>query len=263
MKKNWNCYSYLYEKYKYYLQGLPTYKEGRYRENIIWWCWLQWEKNAPKLNKTCLASIKKYVKGGKIIVIDNDNLNTYVEFPKYIIEKHKKGIIPHAHFSDLIRLELLIKYGWTRIDSTVLFTWYEKVFFESDFFVFQSSSNDDSEVASNWFITSNQDNPILITTRNLLFKYWEDNDYLLNYFIFYMFFTMATEKYHEIWDKMPKYSNIPPRTMQFELLWEYNKKRFEELERISTIHKLNFKIDRWKLRKNSLFEYIENIYINS
>jgi len=261
--KNWNCYSYLYEKYNNYLYSLPHYKENKDRENVIWRCWLQWEENAPKLNKSCLQSIKKFAKDKKTIVITKDNLEDYVKFPKYIIEKHKKGIIPYAQFSDLIRLELLIKYWWTWIDSTVLLTWYNKDFFNSDFFVFQTDNNDDSEVASNWFITSNKNNPILKTTRDLLFEYFKDNNYLINYFVFYFFFTMAVKKHPEIWDKMPKYSNVPPRTMQYDLLWKYNKKRFEELKKISSVHKLNFKIDRKKLSWNSLFEYIENMKENA
>ena len=134
------------------------------------------------------------------------------------------------------------------------------MFFDSDFFVFNNYENyDDSIVASNWFITSNKNNPILLTTRDLLFKYWKDNNYLINYYIFHMFFTMATKKYSGLWNKLPEYSNIPPHIMQHEFLEKYSKERFEELKKISSVHKLNHKIDRKKLSENSLFEYIENM----
>lgn len=260
LKKNWNCYSFLYNKYKDYLNDLPIYNEGNDRENKIWWCRLQGEENAPKLNKSCLKSVREFIKGKEIAVITSDNLSDYVKFPKYIIQKHNKWIMPNAHFSDLVRLELLIRYWWTWIDSSVLLTWYEKTFFDSDFFMFNNfESWDDSIVSSNWFITSNKNNPILLTTRDLLFKYWEENNYLINYFIFHLFFTMATKKYSEIWNKVPKYSNIPPHTMQREFLQEYNKERFKELKKISSVHKLNHKINRKNLAKNSLFEYIENM----
>jgi len=45
-----------------------------------------------------------------------------VELPGYIVEKWEKGRIPAAMFSDLLRVELLIKYGGTWIDSTVFCT---------------------------------------------------------------------------------------------------------------------------------------------
>jgi len=260
LKKNWNCYLYLYDRYKDYLDDLPIYIGDNDRENKIWWCRLQGEENAPKLNKSCLKSVKNFIKDKEIIIITNDNLNDYVKFPEYVIQKHNEWIMPNAHFSDLVRLELLIKYWWTRIDSSVFLTWYEKKFFDSDFFMFNNvDSWDDSIVSSNWFITSNRNNPLLLTTRNLLFKYWKENNYLINYYIFHLFFTMATKKYSGIWNKVPKFSNKLPHIMQRELKNQYNKERFDELKKISSIHKLNHKINRKLLVDNSLFNYIENM----
>ena len=260
INRNWKAYSYLYKKYNNLIQSLPLYKEDDSKEDIIWWCRLQWYENAPKLNKSCLASVRKFVKNKKIVVITYENLDEYVKFPKYIYDKHDKGVMPHAHFSDLVRLELLINYWGTWIDSSVLLTWYEKTFFDSDFFVFNNFHRGDESIAlSNWFITSNKNNPILKTTRDLLFEYWKRNNYLVNYYIFHMFFTMATKKYSEVWDKVPKYSNLPPHIMQYEFLEKYDEERFEELKKISSVHKLSQKVDRRKLSKNSLFEYIENM----
>lgn len=252
-----SVYMYLNKKYGKYLDKLPRYKETTERDNIIRWCRLQGEENAPKLNKSCLKSIRKFVKDKKIIILTEKNIKDYVKFPDYIQKKYKDGIISRTHFSDLLRTELLIKYWWTRIDSSVLLTDYNKEFFESEFFVFKSDN--EYSALSSWFITSNKNNPILLATRDLLYEYWKYNDYLLHYFLFHLFFTLATKKYPEIWNKVPKYSNIPPHTMQREFLQEYNKERFKELKKISSVHKLNHKINRKNLAKNSLFEYIENM----
>lgn len=263
---NWYYYCHLQKKYQKYLDDLPLYKwEGKKRkktkENIIRRCRLQGEKNIPPLNRNCLNSVKKIIKNKKIIIITNDNLKEYINIPWYIYEKHKSGIISNAHFSDLIRLNLLIEYWWTWIDSTVLLTNYNKVFFESDFFVFRNFYRGEKSMAlSNWFITSNRNNPILLTTRDLLYKYRKDNNYLINYYIFHMFFTMAIQKYPEIWDAVPKYSNLPPHIMQYELLSDYDKKRFEQLKSISSIHKLNFKINKSIIWEKSLYKHIE--YMN-
>ena len=251
------AYYYLSERYKNFLDNLPRYKEDNYWENIIWRCRLQWEDNAPKLNKSCLASIREYAKTKKIVIITNDNINDYVKFPEYIMEKYNKGIISKTHFSDILRCELLIKYWWTRVDSTVLLTDYNKDFFDTDFFVFKN--NDEYIALSSWFITSNKNNPILLTTRELLYEYRRTNDYLIHYFLFHLFFTLSTKKYPNIWNKVLKYSNIPPHVMQHEFLDEFNDKRFTELKNISSIHKLNHKIEREKIKKNSLFAYIENL----
>ena len=42
--------------------------------------------------------------------------------PDYITDKWQRGIIGNAHFSDLLRLELLIEKGGYWIDATVLCT---------------------------------------------------------------------------------------------------------------------------------------------
>ena len=53
-----------------------------------------------------------------------------------VMEKWEKGIITHTHMTDLLRLELLIKYGGMWIDATVLCTAKEEeipcYFFDSD-----------------------------------------------------------------------------------------------------------------------------------
>ena len=54
----------------------------------------------------------------EIVLITQDNLFNYVQFPDYILKKWEAGVITNTHFSDLLRLELLIKYGGTWSDET-------------------------------------------------------------------------------------------------------------------------------------------------
>lgn len=87
---------------------------------VIWWCWLQGIGAVPPIVKACYNSIKQQITDREIRVIDERNWSEYVELPGYIVEKWGKGQIPAALFSDLLRLQLLIKYGGTWIDTTVL-----------------------------------------------------------------------------------------------------------------------------------------------
>ena len=93
---------------------------------VIWWCWLQGLAAAPPIVKACYNSLVHgewfKVHGFTVKVIDAKNWREYVELPEYIVGKWEKGRIPAAMFSDLLRVELLIKYGGTWIDSTVLCT---------------------------------------------------------------------------------------------------------------------------------------------
>ena len=92
----------------------------RNRSNVVWFCWLQGLDEAPAIVKACYNSLKRHlvqefkvqgVQGYVIKVIDSDNWKEYVELPSYIVKKWEKGRSPAALFSDLLRLELLIKYG--------------------------------------------------------------------------------------------------------------------------------------------------------
>ena len=92
------------------------------RSKIIWFCWLQGYNNAPDIVKACHNSLRQNIPDREIIVIDEKNWRDYIELPNYVVDKWEKKQIPAALFSDLLRLELLIKYGGTWIDSTVLCT---------------------------------------------------------------------------------------------------------------------------------------------
>ena len=152
-------------KIKYYenlIDDIQIYNHTHAYNNNIYWCWLQGLNNAPELYKATLNSVIINCKNHNIIIINNTNLHKLVRFPSFILDKHKEKIIDNTHFSDLLRLELLIKYGGTWIDASVLITKYDKRFFKRDLFFFRAFNN--SRVSgSNWFITAEKENPVLMT----------------------------------------------------------------------------------------------------
>lgn len=252
----WKCYAFLKREYATFLQGLPKYGVSPDRAKVIWWCWLQGEENAPDLCKICLASIKKELPEYEVRIITNDNLCEYIELPEYILDKQRQGLIGGAHFSDIIRLELLVKYGGIWMDSTVFCSGSQNTDFLSEpFFVFQNwkFNQEHAALASNWFIVSNKEHPILKTTLDLLLEYWLKNDSAIDYYIFHFFFHLAANRYPELWASMPRYSNIPPHILQFELFEQYSSKRFQQITTMSDFHKLN-------RRAEALNKDIDNTY---
>ena len=108
--------------YRYVLDNVPSVESSDKYKNAIWILWFQGEKNAPELVKKCIESVRYFHSDKQVIVLDFESLKNYIEIPNYIQEKYEKGIIPHANFSDYVRLCLLAKYGGTWIDSTLLLT---------------------------------------------------------------------------------------------------------------------------------------------
>lgn len=181
----------------------------------IWFCWLQGMEKAPELVKACLESLKESV-GEEVIVLDDRNFVEYVELPEYIVRKYRKGIIPSALFSDMLRLELLIRYGGTWIDSTVWTSpevgvkeskcWqaWQKIQ-ESDLFIYRYFNREGRvEGMSNWFIHAKAGNALLKDVKDMLYAYWRDYNCTVEYYIFHLFFSHAAKRYPEMIRRMPK-----------------------------------------------------------
>ena len=222
----------------------PSLDSPHEYSNKLWWCWLQGEQHAPPLCKIALASLRRHMPNKDITIIDSKNLSSFTDIPGFIIDKWKAGIISNTHFSDILRLDLLCQHGGLWLDATVLCTQYPYEVFERPLFVYKNiMQNDASCILSNWAISAEKNNTILIETRKLLYAYWKSNNYLQHYFIFHFIFTLVVEKYPKLWEEIPCYSNIPPHIMQFELTREFSSSRFEELKRISNLHKLTHHIN--------------------
>lgn len=188
----------MYKSFKWlekkYQKDVRVKKKLKSEENIqkeyVWFCWLQGIENAPKLVQDCYASIKYWLKDKEIIVITESNYKEYVEFPDYIIEKWKKGIITNTHFSDLLRIELLINHGGLWLDATTYLTGtLPNYISENDFFVYRNGWMDMEMInMGSWLISSKKTNNfLLVETRRLLYKYWEKNNFMKNYFLMHMF----------------------------------------------------------------------------
>lgn len=243
VNKNWVIYTYLKSKYSKFIKN---YKIQDYQvhgnSNFIWWCWFQGEENAPEITKMCLESVRRNFPGKEIIIITEKNMRDYVSFPGFIEKKYKKGIISRTHLSDILRLELLIKYGGLWIDSTVFCTAEPSYIYKTPLFMFKTKEkNDPATVAQSWFIYSRKNDPILILTKTLLYKYWQNHNYMIHYFLIYFFLKIASDKFKDEWERIPFFSDIPPHILQRELFMPFSKERFEQIKRMSDIHKLTYK----------------------
>lgn len=237
----------------------------RKSSNKVWFCWWQGLENAPKLVKICYQSLIKNLNDREIILITKDNYQNYIKFPDYIITKIESGIITTTHLTDLLRLELLIKYGGTWIDSTVLCTGnkYPDYLFDSELFVFQNLKpglDGHPTRISSWFITSCTNHPILILTRHLLYKYWKKNKHMINYFIFHMFFELAIEAYPKEWNKVVPFSNSTPHILLLRLFEKHNEHMWKSIKEQTCFHKLSYKFSSNDFDKKGTYykELIEN-----
>lgn len=225
---------------------------------IVWTIWLQGMDEAPYIVKKCYESMKKNIKNRKIIVITEKNYTQYVNFPGFIIEKYKKGIISKVHFSDLLRIELLAKYGGTWLDGTVYCTELndKDYILDADLFLFQCLKpglDGHCSSISSWLMTASSNNRIILLTRALLHNYWANHDYAVDYFILHYFFQMAIEAYHEEWEKVIPFSNSTPHILLLRLFEKYNDKTWKAIKEQTSFHKLSYKFNQEQTLKNGTY----------
>lgn len=242
--------------------------EKRKLSNKVWICWFQGLVNAPELVKACINSAKTVMPNRDIIILTDKNISKYIELPKYVNEKRKKGIISLAHYSDLLRICLLCKYGGIWIDATVFCTASAEDFKavqNSPLFAYKKVNllprTTQPIEASSWLIAANSNSPILCLTRDILLSYWKKYNYLMNYYLFHIIFSIACEKYPDEWKSVPNFNNVSPHILGKELSDTYRENRWKQYLSMSSFHKLDHHI-KYKKNNKSNYAYILKLFKN-
>lgn len=218
----------------------------RKRSNKVWVCWLQGMDNAPALVQRCFRSLQEHLTDREIILLTEENYRDYVTFPAHIQQKIDSGVITRTHFSDLLRLELLLNHGGTWIDATVFCSGgnIPAYMLDSDLFVFQTLKpglDGHPTALSSWFMTGATNHPILELTRQLLYRYWEKHNSMVDYFLIHDFFQLAIEAYPEEWEKVTPFPNSVPHILLLRLFEEYDEGMWTAVTRQTPFHKLSYK----------------------
>lgn len=154
----------------------------------IWFFWYQGFKFAPPLVKACLENLKQ--KNKNVIEVSKENLDVYIDIPQYIKQKVSKGEITYTHYSDIIRVSLLAKYGGLWLDSTCFVSKtipeYVK---QKDFYSCKTINKQPLPLWSNsrwcgWGQgTCYKNYPLYIFIRDMLYEYWKNEKILIDYLL--------------------------------------------------------------------------------
>ena len=253
----------LQRKYKGVLEQFDReYDESVKHEKSdkVWVCWFQGMDRAPHLVRACYRSLRENLPDKEIILITSENMSDYVTFPDYIIKKKKKEQKKNTHMTDLLRLELLIQYGGTWVDATVLCTskqeqipdWY----FNSNLFFFQTlkpGRDGQTQFCSSWFISAKTNNRILMAVLHLCYEYWKTNTKMVDYYLFHDFLTIVLEHYPEEWNKVVPCDNASPHILLLRLFEVYDVKLYEAVKMQSPFHKLSYKFSDEQIQLKGTF----------
>jgi hypothetical protein len=143
----------------------------------IWFLWFQGLAAAPFVIQRCYESWVANNPGWDVVVLDDSNIPHYVHGQR---EDGDLRALPQVHRSDLIRLELLARYGGVWADATCycarpLDSWLPAAM-ASGFFAFERGPRSDRLIGS-WFLAASPLNPIVLRMYERLLPYWRDHSF--------------------------------------------------------------------------------------
>ena len=228
--------------------------------NKIWICWFQGIENAPDIVKKCYDSVKNNLSNKEIILITEKNMSNYVSFPDYIMKKWKAGIITNTHMTDLLRLELLSKYGGMWLDATVFCSRkieeIPEYYFNSNLFMYQClkpGRDGHTTYISSWLISAKSNNKILMATQYLCYEYWKKNNKMIDYFLLHDFLSIVLEFYEEDWKKIIPVDNSAPHILLLRLFDKYDEDIWNSIKEQVPFHKLTYKFEKEKMKEERTF----------
>ena len=230
------------------IKKLENNEVNKEYKDCIWICWWQGIEQAPEIVQICVESIKKYAGEHKVIIITDDNYTDYVKFPKWIQEKHKKGIISKTHMSDLLRLKLLGQYGGIWLDSTFSCTGSLESYFESPVWSIKRPDYRHSSVACGYFANysfgcQTEYRIVFNIIAEYLLMYWKKNDYMIDYLFLDYLIVQAQRKHKMVKDA---FDLIKPNNPECDELLKilgnkYEKKVWNRMKKETILFKLTWK----------------------
>ena len=231
-------------------------------KRVIFIYWDQKFINSPTVVKECLKSWKFKNQSWEIIELNDDNLSEYINIEEEIPNIQKKEI-QKCHYSDIIRVLLLDKYGGCWCDATVfcnqsLDIWLNK-YISTGFFAFEKPGDD--RLLSNWFLYSEKQNYIIQKWKETIINYWKNHNKIDHYFRHhYLFGNLynSDNKFKEIWDLTPKISADGPHYIQNQgLLKKLSDNVKNHINEVKTpLYKLTYKCDMKKYNKECNLNYL-------
>jgi hypothetical protein len=153
-----------------------------------------------------------------------------------------------------LRLELLLNHGGTWIDATVFCSGGEipAYMLDSDLFLFQTLKpglDGHPTCISSWFMTACTNHPILALCRELLYRYWEKHNSMVDYFLIHDCFQLAIEKYPQLWQSVVPFPNSVPHILLLRLFEPYDSGLWDAVRQQTPFHKLTYKFKEYQPQK--------------
>lgn len=248
-KKHCVIEDYLYHNYEdivdeYRMKN--SMKNSMNKDKIIWFFWAQGKSNMPDIVKDCYNSVIKNCGHAKVKFIDLYNYSSLIDIPNWVIHKFDKKIISFTHFSDILRVTLLAKYGGMWIDSTIFVSkTIPDFYFEKSFFTTKLNMGIMTCVSNaRWNVQMMSGNScIFLFIRDFLCEYWKNNNELIDYFLIDYIIDIAYNEFNWFKEELDsiELNNKTIFDMDIVANNQYNDCKFNKIINQSIFHKFNWR----------------------
>lgn len=263
----------LYKKYENAI--LPTNRIG----NRVWMFWYTGFDSAPPLIKKC-SEIAKSLDNADVVLLDKTNLEDYFTFEGNIRKLFEAGKISIQTFSDILRTQLLSRYGGFWFDATLFVT--RKDFITNHmnllYFSIKHKSNDlllkkkwnEFFTGCRWSTYCNGagiGSPLFAFIYDMFIEYYKHYDVIFDYFQIDYIWLYAYEHFNwatEIIDKVePSVSCI--YNFHHNLLKKYDQQNWDKTMKENEFQKLGWRAvtpHKLKKKKNIHYEMYYDHFLN-
>jgi len=217
--------------------------------------WQFWDNPAkqktPEIVKASFRTVEKFKGNLEHKILDNSTIGDYSDLPGYVFDRLKKGQMRYAHFSDLLRLNLLKNHGGVWMDATLYMTGFLPEYItREDFFVFLTDKQTRFPYSfmQNCFIRAKIGSFLCEAWYLMCVEYWKKESRRIDYFQHQLMFKALVSKNStakDLFAKMPHVSE--DETLQLvgnNLLWKFDADKWERIRKMSFFQKTIYKINK-------------------
>jgi tetratricopeptide (TPR) repeat protein len=217
----------------------------------IYFFWAQGIDNAPPVVRRCHHELLRHHTPDHVVTLDANSIEDLVHIDKNAYEKAPNW----TKLSDILRLELLYRYGGIWVDATCLVRTHllevtPQLLEPSGFFAFRWGRNR----LATWFLAAEPGNYLVAMWRAAQYAYWRHFDRSIDYkFVHHLFEALChlDGEFKARWDETPKMRAKHSAAFRHVMHQTYEPDRFQQLLDSRFIHKLTYKYNSEQIRDDS------------
>jgi len=214
--------------------------------------WQFWDnpagKATPEIIESSVKSVKRLRGNFEHKILNNSTIGDYSDLPGYVLDKFNKKQMDYAHFSDLLRLNLLKNHGGIWMDATCYMTDFVPEFIiKQDFFVFLTGNltSFPYSFVQSCFIRAQKGSFLCNAWYQMCIEYWKKETKKLDYFQIHLMFKtiiLKNQTATDLFAQMPHLSEDETHQLVGDNLFKpFDSNEWESIKKSSFFQKTTHK----------------------